>query len=117
MFPFKIYESDVLKDALCSFELPKTLHKKLRKLFQDRTFRKAVLYIFWVFVALKFKDASFGDIDHYNGTDETTLALKKDNRRELYRLMKEDIETGKRRRVSFIKYWRSKFQTHIFEAR
>ena len=75
MFPFKIYESDILKDALFSFELPKSLHKKLKKLFQDRTFRKAVLYIFWVFVALKFALRSVPSAAQHHGVVDEVVAL------------------------------------------
>ena len=71
-FPLKIYQSDMLEDALSAFEIKNHMHKKLKVLFKDKTFRKAILYLFWVFVALKFKSCSFGDIDHFNGKDLTT---------------------------------------------
>ena len=75
------------------------------------------MYLFWIFVGLKFKDCTFGDLDHFNGNDETTRAMKQNNRRELYRLIQQDKKIGLLRRVGFIKYWRSKYETHIFEAR
>ena len=75
------------------------------------------MYLFWVFVALKFKSRSFGDLDHFNGTDKTTKYLKKRNPLYFHKLIKEDLELGKTRRITYIKYWRQKFQSYITEAR
>lgn len=76
-----------------------------------------MLYLFWTFVALKFKASTFGDLDHFNGSDAVTQSMRENNRRELYKLILKDLELGQERRVSLIKYWTSKFQTHIFDAR
>ena len=94
VFPVKIYNSDFLEDALNLFEISQSIKKSLMRLFKDRTFRKAFMYLFWVFVGLKFKNRSFGDLDHFNGTDETTKNMKIKNRRKLYGLMEEDIQVG-----------------------
>ena len=81
----------------------------LKQLIKVQQFRKAYTYLFWLIVAFKFRDRTFGDMDHFNGRDATIQAMKDDRRLELYSLMEEDIVMGQNRRVEFIKYWRHKF--------
>ena len=107
-FPLKVYNSDYLKDALDSFELRHHIRKHFKKLFKFKPFRKAFMYLFWLFVALKFRDRTFGEMDHFNGKDSVTQSLK-DNRLELFRKVEADLKVGEKRRVNFIKYWRHKF--------
>lgn len=85
----------------------------MKKVIKDKDFQKAFAYMFWVFLALKFRERNFGDRDHYNGMDSVTKKLV-DNRSELYRVLSEDLRLGHDRRISFIKYWRHKFQTHFY---
>ena len=87
VFPLKIYQSMFLKEALDSFELAKPTRKSMKKLFVEKSFRKAFLYLWWVLLALKFKDRTFGDIDHFNGRDVATRTMKKHKRIELFALM------------------------------
>lgn len=117
VFPLKVYDSQFLKQALDSFEIVKPVRKNFKKLFLVKSFRKAYTYLWWVVFALKFKNCTFGDIDHFNGRDQTTKAMKKNQRIELYALSQEDLKLGLARRISLIKYWRQKFSTHICEAR
>lgn len=55
-------------------------------------------------------------MDHFNGRDAVTQSLK-DRRLELFRHVEDDLMVGSARRIQFIKYWRHKFQTHLYEAR
>ena len=105
-FPLKIYDSEFLKLALDSFEIVKPVRKKLKKLILETSLRKAFTYLWWVIFALKFKNYTFGDIDHFNGRDKTTKAMYKNKRLELYALMQEDLKIGQARRINLIKYWR-----------
>ena len=66
VFPIKVFKSKFLVDALDSVEIPKKNRKCLKKLFREEEFRKAFLYLFWIFIALKFQARTFGNLDHYN---------------------------------------------------
>lgn len=105
--PIKLYHSNYLKQALGTFTIAKKIKKNLKKLFRLSRFRKSFVYLFWIFIALKFTDRTFGNYNHFNG-DANTRKLKKD-RFKLYRLLEEDIALGYERRINFIKYWRYKF--------
>lgn len=115
-FPITIYNSDFLKKALDKLKLPKKTRKLLKLLVKTTPFKKAYMYLFWIWAALKFGQRTFGDIDHYSGKDAAVRDLK-DNRKELYRVLEEDMKLGQERRVQFIKYWRHKFQLHMYETR
>ena len=65
---------------------------------------------------MKFRDRTFGDMDHFNGKDGLTQSLK-DDRLQLFRYVEKDLKVGQSRRIEFIKYWRHKFQNHFYEAR
>ena len=116
IFPLKIYKSKILPKALDALRVPKKTRKCFKKLFKVKNFRKAVTYLFWMFMAMKFRERSFGDLDHYSGKDPEVKRLK-DNRAELYKVLEADIAKGKSRRIAFVKYWRHKFQNHLYEVR
>lgn len=109
VFPLKIYGSKFLVSSLSNFDIANSVKRALKKLFKDAAFRKVYLYLFWLLIGLKFRERTFGDLDHFNGKDKTIKSMKDGQRMELYRLMEQDIELGRIRRVSFIKYWRHKF--------
>ena len=70
--------------------------------------KKAFMYVFWIFLALKFKDQAFGNFNHW----EPTAAVFDTNEfdaKQIYDLKNEDLKIGRDRRISFIKYWRMKF--------
>lgn len=117
VFPIKVCDSKFLNHALDSFSIVKPIRKNMKKLIKVPLFRKAYTYLFWLVIALKFRERTFGDMDHFNGKDETIQSLKDDKRMELYRLMEEDLILGQSRRIRFIKYWRHKFQNHFYELR
>ena len=99
VFPIRIYKSNFLREALDSLDLPKQTRKSFKKLFKVTAFKKAFLYLFWMVVAYKFRERTFGDLDHFNGRDEVTKAMKKSQKIQLYRLMEKDIDLGKKRRI------------------
>ena len=107
-FPLAIFESDLLKKALCKLKLHKNTRSDLKKLIETTCFKKVFLYLFWIFVALKFSQRFFSDIDHFSGRDKKLKDLK-DNKQELYRQLEDDLKLGQERRIKFIKYWRHKF--------
>lgn len=78
-FPLKIYDSDFLSEALDQLKVSKQTKSGLKKVIKDKDFKKAFAYMFWVFLALKFRERNFGDRDHYNGMDSVTKKLV-DNR-------------------------------------
>ena len=78
-FPLKLYDSTFLVDALEQLKVLKPTRRSFKKLCKDSGFRKAFVYLFWIFFALKFRERSFGDRDHYNYQDPITKKLL-DNR-------------------------------------
>ena len=116
--PLKVFESEFLKKALDSFNLAKPTRKGIKRLIKIEKFRKAFMYLFWIFVGLKFRSRSFGDRDHFNSNkDEVIKTLREENRFELYRVLEQDTLLGQSRRISFIKYWRLKFHDHLYDVR
>ena len=77
-FPLQVFESHFLRESLDSFELRGHIRKHYKKLIHFQPFRKAFVYLFWLFVAMKFRDRTFGDMDHFNGKDNLTQSLKDD---------------------------------------
>ena len=75
-FPLQVFESKYLRDSLDSFQIRRHVRKDFKKLFKFQPFRKAFVYLFWIFMAMKFRNRTFGDIDHFNGKDEASQSLK-----------------------------------------
>ena len=71
--PLKIFESEFLKKALDSFNLAKPTRKGIKRLIKIEKFRKAFMYLFWIFVGLKFRSRSFGDRDHFNSNKDEII--------------------------------------------
>ena len=56
--------------ALNQIKLTKSLMNDMKKLGSNPSFCKAFMYLFWIYLGLKFRERTFGDMDHYNGKDE-----------------------------------------------
>ena len=72
VLPLKVFESKYFLEAINQVKLTKSICKDLKKLANTPSFCKAFMYLFWIFLGLKFRERTFGDMDHYNGKDEVS---------------------------------------------
>ena len=116
-FPFLVYDIESLKQALDRYKLQAVTRSNFRALLRSDYFKKAFLYVFWIFMALKFKDHAFGNYDHFSPVDQIFKDQQYLSGKEKYNLKNEDLELGRQRRISFIQYWRVKFQANMMKLR
>ena len=109
-FPVRIYRSTYLRQALDKFTLKPHVRRRLSRLVRLPEMKKAFLYIFWLYWAMKFRDGSFAILDHTKRPAVPTDCLDEDmGLREWRRVIERDIEAAFYRRIDFIKQWRAKF--------
>lgn len=117
-FPVRIYRSPYLRQALERFTLKPKVERALRKLVRLPEMKKAFLYIFWIYFAMRFRDGSFAVLDHAMASAATTHCLDVDiGVQERRRIIEQDLEVAHQRRVEFIKQWRAKFQHYFMTLR
>lgn len=54
-FPLKLYESSILEDSLAEFKFSKYRIDILSEVLKWASSRKCFVYLFWMFLSLKFK--------------------------------------------------------------
>lgn len=117
-FPVRIYRSTYLRQALERFTLKPKVERALRKLVRLPEMKKAFLYIFWIYFAMRFRDGSFAVLDHAMASAATAHCLDVDiGVQERRRIIEQDLEVAHQRRVKFIKQWRAKFQHYFMTLR
>ena len=107
-FPFLVYGSNCLKEALDRYKLNPITRSNIRALIRTEHLKKAFTYLFWIYFALKFQDKSFGNLNHFMSLDHV-FGDQKISGKEKYLFKQEDLAIGRERRINFIKYWRMKF--------
>ena len=86
------------------------MQKSIAKLIKLPETKKCLLYIFWIYFGMKFRDGSFAILDHTKTPAARSHAFEVDMElKERKRIIEEDLVVARQRRVEFIKRWRAKF--------